>query len=273
MQKRSVKGMNSFDYYIKHAVNPNVGNAIKLDEHHIHDTCEIYVNIRGDVSFMVENEVYPVKRGEAIITRPYEYHHCIYHSKAVHEHYWILFEPNGNEELLKPFFDRPLGKENHITFKDDGGEKLIALCERLLEADRDELSYQMDFIKMIQILNSGNTRKSGGGVAQSLLRPTLDLIDELLPEPISVEQLAQRSNVSVNTLERWFKSELDMTPKEFILRKRLGLATSILRDGGNVQQAGLDSGFNDISYFIKLFKRYYGMTPLKFVKLLRLPSA
>ena len=64
-----------------------------------------------------------------------------------------------------------------------------------------------------------------------------------------------------------------MTPKEFILRKRLGLATSILRDGGNVQQAGLDSGFNDISYFIKLFKRYYGMTPLKFVKLLRLPSA
>ena len=58
---------------------------------HIHDECEIYVNLRGDLSFIVENNIYPIKPGDIIITRPHEYHHCVYHSNKLHRHFWILF--------------------------------------------------------------------------------------------------------------------------------------------------------------------------------------
>ena len=59
------------------------------DEHsHIHGECEIYLNLSGDVSFEVENRLYPIKRGSVIITRPYEHHHCIYHSDLPHGHYY-----------------------------------------------------------------------------------------------------------------------------------------------------------------------------------------
>ena len=34
---------------------------------HIHEVCEIYVNLTGDVSFIVEDAVYPIKPGDIII--------------------------------------------------------------------------------------------------------------------------------------------------------------------------------------------------------------
>ena len=40
----------------------------KTTKSHIHDICEIYVNISGDVSFMVENKVFTISHGDVIIT-------------------------------------------------------------------------------------------------------------------------------------------------------------------------------------------------------------
>ena len=45
---------------------------------HIHDLCEIYVNLSGNVSFVVERNLYKILPGDIIITKPYEYHHCVY---------------------------------------------------------------------------------------------------------------------------------------------------------------------------------------------------
>ncbi len=74
---------------------------------HIHDQCEIYINVAGDVSFMVEDRIYPISPGDVIVTRPFEYHQCIYHSIMPHEHFWILFSSKGNEDWLDLFFARP----------------------------------------------------------------------------------------------------------------------------------------------------------------------
>ena len=83
-------------------------------EHHIHRKCEIYLNLSGDVSFMVEDRIYPVSAGSVIITRPYEYHHCIYHSNERHRHYWVLFSADNNEKILDIFFNRATGQKNPL---------------------------------------------------------------------------------------------------------------------------------------------------------------
>lgn len=92
---------------------------------HIHDECEIYVNLSGDVSFSVENSVYPITKGSVIITRPYEYHRCIYHSNKLHKHFWILFNPSKNEELFDIFFKRELGKNNLLVLDSENTEELF----------------------------------------------------------------------------------------------------------------------------------------------------
>ena len=102
-------------------------------EHHVHAECEIYLNLSGDVSFMVEDHIYPIVPGSMIITKPYEYHHCIYHSNARHRHYWILFSADGNKEFFELFFRRAVGEQNLLVTPPEEMERLLSILERLME--------------------------------------------------------------------------------------------------------------------------------------------
>lgn len=89
MKTINFEALSAFDFNIKY-LEMQPESAKPVDQH-IYSECEIYFNLSGDVSFMAGDNVYPVSRGSVIITRPYEYHHCIYHSDAVHRYYRALF--------------------------------------------------------------------------------------------------------------------------------------------------------------------------------------
>ena len=113
-------------------------------DNHCHDCCEIYVNVTGDVSFMVEETLYPVSHGDAVITKPWEHHHCVYRSDRPHKHYWLLFSAES-EALYPHFFDRAPGKRNLISLPPEQKDELIALCQSLLENGETALSRYADF--------------------------------------------------------------------------------------------------------------------------------
>lgn len=227
---------------------------------HIHDQCEIYVNVSGKVSFMVEGQLYPIQHGDAIITRPFEYHHCVYREIVPHEHYWILFSCE-NRSLLDLFFHRPLGTGNRIV--PDRPEQLLELCRRLTES-RSPLEQYTDFFSLLQLLQGGNTAQETALPQE--LQDTLETINREFPYPLSVESLAQKQFISINTLERQFKNHLGVTPTEYIRQKRLARAAQLLRQNASVSGAAAESGFSDVSQFIALFKKHFGLTPLQYKK-------
>ena len=116
--------MSKADCSISH-IDLDAVSPLNQNESHIHAECEIYINLSGDVSFEVENRIYPVSRGSVIITRPFEYHHCIYHSNRSHEHFWITFSAKENDHFLRMFFGREKGKDNLILLDE---EQLTSLC-------------------------------------------------------------------------------------------------------------------------------------------------
>ena len=67
-------------------------------ELHVHQSYEIYFNIEGDVKFIVNGNTFSIVPGSVIITRPYEHHHCVYLSNAVHKHYVMYI--NAGTDLL-----------------------------------------------------------------------------------------------------------------------------------------------------------------------------
>jgi len=101
------------DFSINH-LDIDAASSLNQNETHIHKECEIYLNLSGNVCFEVENHLYPISRGSVIITRPYEYHHCIYRSNARHEHFWITFSAEESEDLFRLFFGREKGTNNLI---------------------------------------------------------------------------------------------------------------------------------------------------------------
>lgn len=237
----------------------------ELHSSHVHPECEVYINLTGDVSFMVEKRIYPVFPGSIIITRPYEYHHCIYHSDEIHKHFWILFSSGGNERILGKFFNRSLGDKNLLTLSAEKHKELFDACFRLCDNNLSDSEKYYLFFKLMNLLDNAKIPEKNE-IHSKVISSALGFVDEHLCEPITVIDIAEQAHVSVNTLERHFTEFLKMTPSSYLKKKRLSNAAEILYNGGTVMEACQNSGFVDYSSFIATFKKAYGMTPLKYKK-------
>lgn len=83
---------------------------------------------------------------------------------------------------------------------------------------------------------------------------------------ISPQQLANSLHISLRTLQRLTKDELNCTPTVFISAVKLSMASEFLKTKqGNISQAAYDFGFSDPAYFSRLFKKHYGISPRDFI--------
>ena len=243
------------------------GAAVNSQEDlHIHKDCEIYLNLSGDVVFEVENKIYPISRGSVIITKPYEYHHCIYRSEGIHNHYCIKFSANEKEEFLKLFFDRKFGFDNLIFLNE---RELFELCEifdNLLVRDCELLSKRINFLRVIELLNLNykNSTKAQRRRLPEDVEKALEYMENNLNEDLDIKELSKKCNVSVNTLERHFKASLGKTPTAIFRKKKLINSLEFLKKSESVAQAAIDSGFSDYSNYIQLFRKHFGITPLQY---------
>ena len=139
---------------------------VKCDGEHIHDFYEIYINISGDVSFLVEDTLYSIKRGDMIITAPNEIHRCIYHSSCVHEHFciWIKELPFTAYALKDEF-----AKSNLVVLSDDEKERLIEACYSFYKSANGDDTLKFRSAKcFFEILDIICTKRQDTTEAQSL---------------------------------------------------------------------------------------------------------
>ena len=249
-------------------VELDAASPLNDNEPHIHKDCEIYINLSGDVSFEVENRIYPISRGSVIITRPYEYHHCIYHSNKQHNHYWITFSAKESEDFLKLFFQREKGNNNLIVLNEQQLDEICLVLNELLMEDEDSLIRRINFLKIFQILRTGTDKglKTNIKALPDDVTKALHYIDNHLTEDISIDMLSKVCSVSQNTLERHFKSSFGISPFVALKKKRLIASLEYLREGYSVSEASIKSGFSDYSNYIQLFRKQFGLTPLQYKK-------
>ena len=250
-----------------------ISKGVAIKEHHyfqidshIHDECEIYINLSGDISFFCNDRIYPMTRGDVLIAKPGDYHHCMYRSNAKHEHFWILFEYEQNRELWETFFKTPF--KNVYRPTPEKKEKLITICD-LLNNDNNSPGERLGlFFDILSIIRNSDSLESGDIIvpADKNFIEILDYINNHLYEKITVESISEAFFVSISTLERYFTKYTDCLPAEYIRRKKLIEASRLLKEGYSVSDTVSNLGYSDDSYFIEIFKKHFGMTPHKFKK-------
>lgn len=266
-KKFTLPTMSEINFSIAHTT---IDKKSPLNHHesHFHRECEIYINLSGDVSFEVENHIYPISRGSVIITRPFEYHHCIYRSDAVHDHYWITFSAKEEEDFLSMFFDRKLGEDNLIVLDEEQLRKCQDAMDKLLSEEKEPLSRRIEFCMLLKILGESKTT-SNSYYADNMpqdVSAALRFMDEHITEDFEIKAISDFCNVSINTLERHFKNHLGITPFAMLRKKRLIFSMNFLRNGESVTDAATKSGFWDYSNYIQLFRKQFGFTPLEYKK-------
>ena len=82
-----------------------------------------------------------------------------------------------------------------------------------------------------------------------------------------MELIAEKGNVSKNTLYRGFKAAFGTTVSEYINQKRVEKAEKLLLGTDlSVEEISQQTGFSSSAYFAANFKRIKGISPLKFRK-------
>ena len=98
------------------------------------------------------------------------------------------------------------------------------------------------------------------------IKNTLLYIEEHFSEPISLDQLARAAGLNAKYLCRFFKAATLYTPMEYVNRYRIDHACHLLASTKeSITQIALLCGFHDTSYFIRLFRRYKGTTPSRYL--------
>ncbi|MFB6455470.1 AraC family transcriptional regulator [Chitinophaga sp. Hz27] len=79
----------------------------------------------------------------------------------------------------------------------------------------------------------------------------------------SLDQLAQKGNMSIATLKRRFRDIYDCSPMQWVWEMRLQRAALLLRTTpAPINEIAYSTGFSDLSHFYHQFKKYFRATPL-----------
>lgn len=89
-----------------------------------------------------------------------------------------------------------------------------------------------------------------------------DWIEDNLQYPMTLSQLADRVGFNEKYFCRIFREFTGHTPIDYVNLLRVDTAARLLiYQNLSVTEAAISSGFSDMSYFSKIFKKYKGMTP------------
>ena len=100
-----------------------------------------------------------------------------------------------------------------------------------------------------------------------LISRARDLIHKELSGELSIESLSERLYVSKNKLYKSFHSYYGLTVGEYILRARMTRAEELLRESEMpIFLVSESVGIQNYTYFSRLFKKRYGISPLAYRK-------
>jgi len=86
-------------------------------------------------------------------------------------------------------------------------------------------------------------------------------IDQHYHEPVEVGEAAKIANLTVAAFCRYFKKSTHCTFTDFVNQFRINQAKKLLMQRQNVSETCYQTGFENLSHFIKTFKKFTGDTP------------
>ncbi len=246
---------------------------------HVHDCCEILLCLSGGNSFLIDGTPYEVKDGDLFILNQFEPHKITADPDKIFARFVLQIHPEylyaqstEHTDLSKCFYARGEGISHKITLTDVE----IAQMEQLFMLFRKDIGYGDDVIKnaavnhVLVLVNQCFMKRAESAAAldpgDETIMSTISYINTHFSEELTLEILAKNAFVSVNQLCKLFKNRFGTTVAKYIVSKRISEAKKLLSQGKSVSDTALACGFSDYANFIRVFKKFVGVSPGKYNK-------
>ena len=251
---------------------------------HWHEEMEFIVVKKGRGLVTLDRESRLLEAGQAVIVLPGELHGIRQYQQERMENENIIFRlemllPKEGDvcgpKFLEPYRD---GKLLYPAWID--GSALYH--EEMLECIRkmDELSeqrprgyplavkgwlFQFFFLLFSQV--EPTLAEEGREKSLDKMKRILRRIEVDYGKPLSIKEMAEFSGFSESHFMKFFKNHMGVPFVSYLNDYRLTLAARALAEGQeDVLTVAMDVGFSNVSYFNRLFKKKFRMTPLEYRK-------
>ena len=116
---------------------------------------------------------------------------------------------------------------------------------------------------VFNLIQDKSTHYILGADCNNPINIALKYINENIDRAINIGGLAETLFMSESNFSHLFKKTIGVTPGEYIKNKKLQRASVYLKEI-NVTDVAYNLGYRNLSYFIKIFKDRYGLTPKQY---------
>lgn len=240
---------------------------------HTHEMCELYCVFKGSGRYIIEGSEHKLEKGKIILMRPGEFHKAHIENDEIYESFVIHFLPNlvdsfdPERKLLRPFFERPLGKNNVYSRANVVNTVIYEIFKKMDECSGDNYDNGIKvkallFSVLIELgIMFDQKLYDDNSVRNKHTMKIVEYINSHLTDPLSIEKICNKFFISRTQVNRNFKDATGSTVWEYITTKRLMLARGYIEGGMGSVEAAANSGFGDYSAFYRAYVKKFGIKP------------
>jgi AraC-like DNA-binding protein len=231
------------------------------------DLCFWQYTLSGRGELRYRDKVYAVNPGEAmLLTVPDD--HCYYFPAGSESWEFIHITMNGRE-IMRLFNELRLKTGFLSEFKENSPvvKKAFSLLHDV-EKGRIKSQYAASGVAyefVMLLLEYSKTVEAGVGGPPDFIQRVHDFCLTNIDKSITVEDMAECAGYSRFHFSRLFKEHMGTSPHYFMNELRIRLAVRLLQtEQLSVKEIAARCGFEDISYFCKIFRKFQKISPNQF---------
>lgn len=271
-----------FTPYFTEAKNPKLLYVSKISPQasthprvmHAHeDLVELLLICSGESEYLIDDKKRHVQPGDLVIYNPKVVHDEISGTGLEVGSYCIALQglqlPNLPENTLLPAHADPIRKTG-VHF-----ETLKELCEMMYQvlsagqpgAEAVSHYLMLAFMEKVMVILDGNIEPVPltDPEPHVMGRQVKEYIDAHYAEPLTLQSIADALYISTYYLSHIFKEMSGYSPMQYLLRRRIGEAqTLLITTDYSILQIAEMVGYDTQSYFNLQFTKNVGMPPKKY---------
>ena len=258
----------------------NGGQSFQIPVHW-HDELEIIYVKSGFLTVNISGENYIGKPGDAFVVSPGNLHFMGSQTGTV-DYFTFLFPLKyiafRTDDMLDDKLIEPLNS-GHLMISPEIKDTVKEQCEQLAgvyaaEIDESESKITGQIKKKIILLQFIHELWKKGFIVENdttgrntVEKEMVSYIQQNYTGKILLREFGEQFHLSEKYISRYFKDHFHITLSQYVTYLRLEHAKQMLQETDiSVTEVAMQSGYQNISYFIRSFKKTYGVSPLKYRK-------
>ena len=230
---------------------------------HIHTTYELLFFYDGDADFIVGGAIYHLQKNDLLLVKPNVYHHLRILSSRQYERIVLSFQESDVMESLIPtlldaksFYHIEQSSPIRRIFDNLRDSANVFTKEEFAGLARDSLNHIFLHLKYFtsHVVKERITSNSS-------LETILLYVDENPALPLTISDLSMKFNLSESWIAHSFKKALGVSPSQYINRKKILYAQSLINMGVSPVQVAEMCGYVNYTTFYRQYKKYLGVSP------------